>query len=97
MSEKAIKAEAAGDETFPVKWRDLTFTLPVDRTEWSFEAGLALEEGKYLVAIRELLPPDQFADFLERKPKGKDAGDIIQDIVKGLGADDVGESPASSA
>lgn len=97
MSDDAIKAEAAGETTFPVKWRDLTFDLPLDRAEWSFEAGLALEEGKMFVAIRELLSEDQYAQFIERKPKGKDAGDIINGIVSGLGVDSAGESAASSA
>lgn len=96
MSNEAIKAEADGATTFQVEWQGLKFDLPLDRSEWPYEAGLALEEGKYLVAIRELLTGDQFSAFLERKPKGKDAGEIIEKIVAGLGVQDAGESPASS-
>lgn len=97
MSEDAIKAEANGDETVVIEWRDLKFDLPLDRSEWSFEAGLALEDGKYLTAIRELLQPEQFEAFLATKPKAKDAGEIIERIVSALGAKSAGESPASSA
>lgn len=96
MSETAIQAEANGEDTLAVEWRDLTFHLPLDRADWPYEAGLALEEGKYLVAIRELLPESEFEAFLARKPKGRDAGDIITSIVEGLGVKDAGESPASS-
>lgn len=88
--------EAKDIETVSVPWRDLTFTIPADRDEWPFEAGMALEEGKYMVAVRELLPPDQFADFLRRRPSQRDGTDVITAMAEALGMRSAGESPASS-
>lgn len=89
--------EAKDVETLTFPWRDLTFTIPADRDDWSFEAGVALEEGKYMVAVRELLPPDQFADFLRRRPSQRDGTEVINAMAEALGLRAAGESPASSA
>jgi hypothetical protein len=74
------------------------FQIPhITRSDWTVnEAGLALEEGKYLMAIRELAAGRRVRGVPARKPKGRDAGDIINAwIVEGLGVD-AGESSASS-
>lgn len=97
MSEKAVKAEAQGDETVTVKWRDLDeFEVPTDRDAWPFEAHLALEESKFFVVLRELLPPRTLAQFRATRPTGKDAADLFNAIAEALGFSDSGESSAST-
>lgn len=94
-STKAIEDEAAGEKTFTVTWRDIKFDVPLDRDEWSFEAMLELENGRTMSAVRELVPDVQYAKFLARKPKTKDAVDIINQLMEGIGVQTAGESPAS--
>lgn len=97
MPTKAATEAEARDESVTVEWRDLKFDLPTDRDEWPAEAALALEDGKYLVAIRALIPPDQFAALMATGPKVKDFANLTDAVAQALGFADAGESPASSA
>lgn len=87
----ATKAEATDEPTVSVKWRELSFDVPRDREEWSFDAVLAFEDGKAFVAIRELLTPDDFAEFRALKPKAKDAAALLDSIADAMGFKDSGE------
>lgn len=97
MTSKATAAEANDESTVTVEWRDLKFDLPTDRDEWPAEAALALEDGKYLAAVRALVPPDQFAALMATGPKVKDLTSLTEAVASALGFSDAGESPASSA
>lgn len=95
-SKPAVEAEATDEEAVTVEWRDLKFDVPLERDEWPLEATMAIEDGRWTVALRALVPPAQFRAFINTSPKTKDGGELFQVIVSALGFKDAGESPASS-
>ena len=91
-----IERDAAGDTMLTIKFRDLTFTIPLDRDEWPVLAQLALEDGKDLSTIRALVKSDEWRRFMATSPKNKDAAELMTAISEAIGAREPGESTAST-
>lgn len=94
----AAEVAAAGADTLTVPWRDLTFTVP-KMERWSIDAFEALEENKIVVAMREVLGPEQWQTFKASDPKPTQADAIaIANLISEAAANvpSVGESSASS-
>ncbi len=64
----AAKAEAAGETTLSVKWRDLTFTFP-PFDEWTVDVLEAAENGQQIGALSGVLGPQQWRAFKASTPK----------------------------
>lgn len=87
----SAQTEAKDPATVTVKWRTIEFDVPLDRSQMSFETALALEEGKYSVAIREILPAGVYREFLATSPTAADGIDLVGAIIAALGLADKGE------
>lgn len=97
-STDAVVAEAAGKTTVTVTWRDLTpFEVPIYRDDWSFEAVLAAEQGRYASLAAGLLPPAALAEFRAVRPTLNDTRDLVDTISTTIGLADAGESSASAS
>lgn len=81
MSKAALKAEALETE-ISFEYRDHTFTI--DRN-LSVDALEALEDGKIIRALREILGQDQFAAFKADKPRSEDLTELMEAATTALG------------
>lgn len=90
MSE-AAQAEAEGVETAHVSWRGVEFDVPRYRRDWPFDAVVAVEEEKWPLVLRYLLPDLALAEFRALRPTETDAMDLINEISNALGFADKGE------
>ena len=95
MSNETRKAEAAGEKTAEVVFREHTFTVSVDYDEWSVDFVESLEEGKSVGICRGALGPAQWRKVRAMGLKMKDLSDLADAIASALGFGDSGNSPAS--
>ena len=95
-STKAVEAEAAGETTVTVEWRDLSFDVPRDRADWPLDAELAARADDPIAFVQAMVSPDQFADLRAQRPTNRDVAELGAKIIDALGFSSTGESAASS-
>ncbi len=87
----SAESEATGDNQHTIEWRGLSLTFTDDAQDWSLEALEAFEEGKSVVALRELLGTKQWAEVKAKRPKGRDLGELMDTVAEAAGFTDSGE------
>lgn len=86
-----IEAEAAGEQTATVEWRDLSFEIPRERGDWPLDAELALRADDPIAFAQAIMPAEAFETLRASKPKNRDVADLSGAIVQALGFKDTGE------
>lgn len=72
------------------------FTVPLSRSDWPASVYLALEANQDMHALRGLMGPVAFAQFMAHDPTRSDALGVLNRIGETLGVPDAGESDGSS-
>jgi hypothetical protein len=83
--------------TNTVEFRGETFTVPLERSDWSVDMVESLEEGKAVGTVRGALGPDQWRTVRAMNLKVRDLAELSDLIARAMGFGDSGESTASSA
>lgn len=91
----ARKSEAQGN-TVTVEWRGLELTIPATYDQWSVDFVESLEEGKAVGIVRGAVGPDQWRAVKAMNLNMADLAELSNEIAKGLGFGETGESSASS-
>lgn len=69
------------------EWGGHAYTIPADPDSWPFEAVEAMEEGKALTFVRQMLGPEQMRQFRSGgKRTAKDGAEVMKLILDPLGA-----------
>lgn len=89
------EAEANGS-TNTVEFRGETFTVPLERDDWSVDFVESIEEGKAVGIVRGALGPDQWRTVKAMSLNMRELGELSELVAKAMGFGDAGESPASS-
>lgn len=86
----SVESEAKGTTRHDVTWRDLTLTVETDPSKWSIDALEAMQDGREVVALRELLGPKQWADVKTKAKTGADLTELGQ-VIESAGGFREGE------
>ena len=89
------EAEANGS-TNTVEFRGETFTVPLERDDWSVDFVESIEEGKAVGIVRGALGPDQWRTVKAWGLNMRELGELSELVAAAMGFGDAGESPASS-
>jgi len=91
------KNETTAPATRIAKWRDLELTVP-PVAEWDLDVLEALEDDNWIIALRALLGPEQWATVHASQPKAihADLMALLEAVGSATAGASLGESGASS-
>lgn len=55
------------------------------QSEWLVETLVYMEDGQYTKAIRQLMPAEDFANYIATKPKVDDLGPLMESLTSAMG------------
>lgn len=81
----------ATDQPGTVEFRGLTFTVPLERDDWSVDFLESLEEGKSVGIVRGAIGPDGWRLAKTLDLKVRDLNELADLIAKAMGFGSTGE------
>lgn len=89
---KAVKAEIEEASTVEIEWDGKTWTIPASPDHWSALALQALEQGKPMTFLENVLGRQQWGKFTRgKRSSAGDASELTSLVYGAYGEDEPGE------